>query len=395
MTSVRATASRLSRLLLTAVLASPGALAGQSPIADGRGAAYPVVARDADARMHRLAADVYAIVHDDATTTWPNGVTEWPHGNTGVVVGDDAVLVVDATYLPSRARADIALIRKVTTKPVRYLVNTHWHGDHTHGNGVYQDSFPGLVLLGQTANRDWIATNLDRYPRIVAAGAAGPSSGSDKQATIDRYAGWLASGRDSAGRALTAGQRASLTENIRRRRLEISDFATIRNVPPAVLFETKMVLHLGGRRVELENRGRANSPADVTVYLPAERIMFTGDIVVYPVPFVGASHPLPWIDVLQAIERTPLATLVPGHGPPMQDLQYVGLLRELFEATRDRVRSAMRQGTLMADIVKQVELTDFRARFLALPHPHVAEWWDGTPPALVERMHQCVQGYRC
>jgi glyoxylase-like metal-dependent hydrolase (beta-lactamase superfamily II) len=370
-------------------------LSGRLVSAQTAGAAapdWPIAARDADARMHRLAPDVYAIIHDDATTAWPSGVTEWPHGNTGVIVGDDAVLVVDAAYLPSRARADIALIRKVTAKPVRYLVNTHWHGDHTHGNGVYQDSFPGLVILGQTANRDWIATNLDRYPAIVGKG---PGGGSDKQATIDRYASWLAARRDSAGRPLDAAQRASLTDNLRRRRLEISDFRTIRNVPPTVLFESKMVIYLGERRVEMENRGRANSPADVTVHLPAERIMFVGDIVVYPVPYVGASHPLPWIDVLQAIERTPITTLVPGHGPPLADMSYVRLVRELFEATRDRVRSAMRQGVLQADIVKQTDLADLRARFMRLPHPLVAGEWEGTPEVLVERMHQCVQGYRC
>ena len=64
-------------------------------------------AKDAGARIERVADGVYAIVHDDATD-------QWPHGNTGVVVTDEGVLVVDATYLPSRARADIALIRTVT-----------------------------------------------------------------------------------------------------------------------------------------------------------------------------------------------------------------------------------------------------------------------------------------
>ena len=82
--------------------------------------------RDYGARMERVADGVYAIIHDDATD-------EWPHGNTGVVVTDRGVLVIDATYLPSRARADIALIRSVTNQPVRYLVYTHWHFDHNNG----------------------------------------------------------------------------------------------------------------------------------------------------------------------------------------------------------------------------------------------------------------------
>ena len=80
--------------------------------------------KDSTARMERIAAGVYVIIHDNATD-------EWPHGNTGVIVGDDGVFVLDATYLPSRARADIALIKSVTPKPVRYLAYTHWHSTTT------------------------------------------------------------------------------------------------------------------------------------------------------------------------------------------------------------------------------------------------------------------------
>lgn len=70
--------------------------------------------KDEGARVEQVADGVYVILHDNATE-------DWPHGNTGVVIGETGVLVVDSTYLPSRARADIALIRKLTDKPVRYL----------------------------------------------------------------------------------------------------------------------------------------------------------------------------------------------------------------------------------------------------------------------------------
>lgn len=346
-----------------------------------------IVARDAEARMERLAEGIFAIIHDDATTDWRTGITEWPHGNTGVIVGDDAVLVVDATYLPARALADIALIRSVTTKPVRYLVNTHWHGDHTHGNGVYRDQFPGLVIVGQEANRDWIATNLARYPALVANGTKRPA--------IDALRKLLEAGRDSSGIALSAPQKVTIADNIKRREHEISEFAKIQIVPPTLLFHDRMVIVVGGRRVELQNRGRANSPADVTVYLPDEKILFAGDIVVYPIPYVGASHPLPWIDVLEELERVPMTALVPGHGRILSDYAYVGLLRELFETTRDRVRSAMEQGTPLAEMVRTMTLADMRERFMKLGERNVAGEWDGTPEVLVERMHQCVQGYRC
>src|SRR5215212_9834228 len=99
-------------------------------------------ARDPGARLERVADSVYVIIHDDATD-------QWPHGNTGVIVTSDGVLVVDATYLPSRARADIALIRTVTAQPVRYLVYTHWHFDHNNGAIAYRDSFPAVTIVSE------------------------------------------------------------------------------------------------------------------------------------------------------------------------------------------------------------------------------------------------------
>jgi glyoxylase-like metal-dependent hydrolase (beta-lactamase superfamily II) len=348
-----------------------------------------IVARDADARVERLAPDVYAIIHQDATTDWETGTTEWPHGNTGVIVGTDGVLVVDATYLPARARADIALIRTLTDKPVRYLVNTHWHGDHTHGNGVYRDEFPGITIIGQEANRRWIATNLARYPAVVANGASG------KQASIASLEALLGAGQDSTGKKFTDTQKQLIADNIARRKHELEEFRKIQIVPPTLLFGETMTVYLGERRVELRNQGRANSPADVTVYLPAEKVLFTGDIVVHPVPYVGASHPLPWIDVLAGIERMDVAALVPGHGPVMSDMRYVRLVRELFESARDQVAALQEKGVLLDSIVKTVTLDDFRSRFVTPGDPALPGHWYGTPAVLVERMHQCVQGYRC
>ena len=107
----------------------------------------PVPAKSNGASMERVAKDVYAIIHDDATD-------EWPHGNTGVIIGNDAVMVVDACYLPSMAREDIRLIRSVTKKPVKYLVFTHWHFDHNNGAIAYKDSFPGITIISEREHKN-------------------------------------------------------------------------------------------------------------------------------------------------------------------------------------------------------------------------------------------------
>src|SRR4051812_26432543 len=85
--------------------------------------------------VSKVAEGVYVIRHPDA----PDG---FPQGNTTVVVGTKAVLVVDSCLLPSSARRDIEQIREWTKKPVTYLVNTHWHFDHTLGNATYAEAFP-------------------------------------------------------------------------------------------------------------------------------------------------------------------------------------------------------------------------------------------------------------
>jgi len=95
-----------------------------------------------DRTITKLADNIYEIRHPDAPDTFPQG-------NTTVIIGDKSVLVVDSCLLPSSAQADIDQIRKWTKKPVTFLVNTHWHFDHTLGNQTYAQAFPGIQIIAR------------------------------------------------------------------------------------------------------------------------------------------------------------------------------------------------------------------------------------------------------
>jgi cyclase len=310
--------------------------------------------RDAGARIERVADGVYAIIHENATE-------EWPHGNTGIVVGPDDVLVIDAAYLPSRAKADIALIRSVTDKPVRWLVMSHWHFDHNNGNSAYLEAYPGLTIVSERDTRSWIDLNSTWWSRM-------------------------------AGRRLSEEERKALDDNVRRRKAELAELASLKVVAPNLVFDHELTLWLGRRRVELRAQGRANSPNDVTIYLPDDRVLFTGDVLVQdPLPYVGMSWPVPWVDVLHKLEAIPVTVLVPGHAPVMKDHASTRKVRELMEAATTRVDSLARTGLTLDQIQQTISLDDVRKSYPLWAGASESDW-KYTVTTLVERAWRGVRG---
>lgn len=345
---------------------------------------------DAGATMERVAPAVYAIVHADAMHDFPSGTTDWPHSNVGVIVGSRCVLVVDSDFFPSRADADIALIRKVTDRPVCYLVNTHWHGDHTHGNGVYRAQFPKMEIIGTRESGDFIAVNQSRYPKRVIA------DGSSTRTTLDRYRSMQSSGRDSAGRELSDTIRSLLATVIKETETQLREFETVKVASPTRFFAGATTIDVGGLSVELRSRGRANSPDDVTIGVPARGVLFTGDIVVYPVPYAFGVHPTHWVKVLADIEREHPSIVVPGHGPVMHDLRYVTQVRVLFDTVLARVRALAVQGRSAAEVAREIKLDDMKALWLKGGDANAAAYWEGSIAGpLIENTFQCVIGSRC
>jgi len=97
--------------------------------------------------VDRLAEGVYAVIRQDA-------VGFMVDANNVFIVNDNDVVVVDANGAPGITREVVAALRKITSKPVRYVINTHWHDDHIRGNKVYRDAFPGVEFIGEDSLRD-------------------------------------------------------------------------------------------------------------------------------------------------------------------------------------------------------------------------------------------------
>ena len=244
--------------------------------------------------FEKLAEGVYVIRHKDAPDTFPQG-------NTTVIVGDREVLVVDSCYLPSSAREDIAQIRQWTNKPVRYLVNTHWHFDHTMGNGIYWETFSPLTIIAhaETAkqitgyNPGWFECFLRRGERL-------------KQI--------LESGKDTNNKPLTEGEKKEYQEAIAGIQPVQEEFKTLVDREPNLTFETELSINLGNRVVEIKHLGRGNTAGDTVIYLPKEKILVTGDLIVHPVPYLFSGYPAEFVKTLQKMNLLDFQTIIPGHG---------------------------------------------------------------------------------
>jgi len=343
--------------------------------------ATPPAVSDAGARMLHLSENVYVIDHDDATD-------EWPHGNTGVIVGKSGVFVIDSCYLPSRAKADIALIRRVTDKPVRFLMTTHWHFDHNNGAIAYREAFPGVTLIAERNTARWIELNQNYWKALSTA------PGSARREALAKLEAELARGAGEDGKPFSEAERGQRASVIAKRHNELDELAALEVVTPTQLFDGRLSLDFEGTPIEIVARGPANSPNDSTIWLPQQRILFAGDIVVRsPLPYVGASWPVHWAPVLRDLEAVPAAMIVPGHGPVMTDHAYTRAVRELIETTLTRIETLVRAGRNLAQVQDELNLDDVRARVPDWNGPGVSEEdWVATRRALAERAFVGIRG---
>jgi glyoxylase-like metal-dependent hydrolase (beta-lactamase superfamily II) len=218
-------------------------------------------------------------------------------------------------------------------------------------------------------------------------------STSARRAALARLEEELASGKDSTGRALTADEKRHHQKAIGQRKSELAELASLQVVPPNLAFEGVLTLWLGGRRIELQDRGRANSPHDVTIYVPQDSVLFTGDIVVQsPLPYVGSSWPVPWIEVLQRLEAVPIKAMVPGHGPVMRDFDYVRQVRAMLQTATARVEAMALRGRTLEQVQDSVTLDDVRRSVPVWSDPTLDEDWKANVRVLIERAWRGVRG---
>jgi cyclase len=282
----------------------------------------------------KLADGIYEIRHPDAPDTFPQS-------NTTVIVGDKGVFVVDSCLLPSTAREDVEQIKKWTNKPVTYLLNTHWHFDHTLGNATYAAAFPGVQIIAQRATQKTIADfnpgAVLRYPQRAG-----------------RFKKALDEGKNADGTPLTEADRADLQRSLAGLDAVLAEFKNAVQLAPNVSFDHEMSVDLGNRVVEIKHLGRGNTAGDTIVYLAREKILVTGDLLDHPVPYMFGGFPVDFVNTLRALSELDAQTIVPGHGDVLHDKAYIQQTMELMQAVNVEVEKEVNQGKTLEEVQQQL-----------------------------------------
>jgi cyclase len=291
-----------------------------------------------------VAKDVYAVIAK------PGMFANWGRCNATFIVNQNDVVVVDTQMRPSWASEVIAEIRKVTDKPVRYVINTHWHRDHVQGNQVYLEAFPGVAIIQQEFARE---DQLKNQPNELYVRAP------DELARTEKL---IASNKDEKGAELDAAGRTRLADLLVAERTYSYEIPSIRITPGTLTYSNKMVLYEGNREIHLYYFGKAHTRGDTVVYLPAEKIVITGDMSQLGVPDTRHSYPVEWQTTLQSLLALDWTINIPGHGKVQNGKETLNGFMAYLNDLVSGVKAAVAKNLTVEQTVQSVDLRKYAAR---------------------------------
>lgn len=246
--------------------------------------------------LQQVSEGIYAYIQPDGG---------WGLNNPAFIVSSDGVVIIDTCFTEARSKAFIATIKSITSLPIRTVINTHHHGDHTWGNGF----LPGATIIGHELCRsEMIETGLSIKVLFPTA-----------------------------------------------------NFGELSIVPPSVTFKDRLTVHAGNLKLELIYVGPAHTASDIVVWVPERKLLFSGDIVFKScTPFVLQGCITPYFETIKRVRALGAGVIVPGHGPicgpegldDVEEYLYfvMGMAKRGFEA-----------GVEPLELAKQLELGRYAA----------------------------------
>lgn len=297
--------------------------------------------------FHKIRDDVYHAVGTGNLAVGSNGA---------VIVNHEDVLIVDSHMTPAAAWALEKELAAVTDKPIRYVVNTHFHFDHSHGNQVFGDAVEiiahtftyGKLARGESQKgRAYESFVLSLPARIEQAEARLESlEGEEKEQAAERI--------DGMRKFWEASQAVTPT-------------------PPTMTLERSLTLYRGGREIQLHFFGRGHTGGDVVVYLPGEKVLVSGDLITAGLPYMGDAYVPEWIETLEAMKALDFDVILPGHGAAFEDASKIDHLKAYLGDLWAEASALHEAGVSVEEAAAKIDMTAHAEHFSGISGAGVSD----------------------
>ena len=259
--------------------------------------------------------------------------------NAAIFERERDLLIVDAHSQPSAVYSLVAQIRReITEKPVRYVVATHVHGDHTQGLPAYRKIAPGAnIVSSETTRRLLVEVGPQRLKSAVDA----------IPASIDSL-------NRKLGAAKTDEARAYYREMIAQSRAFLEEMRTVAVELPDVTFDDQMMLHDKAQELQLSFRGRGHTSGDVVIHSPSRKALASGDLLHSFFPTIGDGYPKDWPGTLRSIQKLDFEKAIGGHGGVLESRDRAEQMRAYFDELLEIVGRAKTDGVPLDSLQKTV-----------------------------------------
>ncbi|MDE0127114.1 MAG: MBL fold metallo-hydrolase [Bryobacterales bacterium] len=265
--------------------------------------------------LHEIGARCYAWIQPDGGWGW---------SNAGLVVDGDESLLVDTLFDLNLTRAMLAGMRRaepVAARRFDKLVNTHANPDHCNGNELVAEA---EIIASGAAAEEMAAESPDR---LVALMRQAPSMGETGRFLLEAFSAF--------------------------------DFEGITQTLPTTTFEGDYETRVGDKRIVLKQVGPCHTMGDILVYVPDDKLIFTGDILfIHGHPILWAGPAANWIAACDYMLELPVEVIVPGHGP-ITDKRGVKAVRDYLVYVRDEAKARFDAGLSVYDAAMDITLADF------------------------------------
>ena len=275
--------------------------------------------------------------------------------NAAIVINQDWVLVVDAHIRPSAAREVIKGIARTTSLPVRFVVNTHFHNDHTQGNQSYLETFPkGVEYISHVNTRRDIVEKAT--PRVREEMARIPEDVRNTKLRME-------AARDESDKLRLKAELKDIESYL-------DELRDVNITLPTITFDSSLILPWS-RPIELHNFGRGHTSGDIVVFLPHERVLVTGDLFLGPyIPYSADSYPSEWITALKKTLQLDFDQVALGHTPVVRGEEARAQMERLITFMEDTVshaRDMVKAGKSLQALIAAIDVSRYKDHFANWP----------------------------